>query len=253
MLNAARYDKRCGSVCDSARRGGKAHAFRETGHSLCKTSPESAQTAGGSAAEKRASDASLTIIHQKKDVCQYRRRRIFPFGESGNVFSVCEARAAGRSASRIITPRTVIGGRSSAPASADITYAESAPPLRRGFVSAAGKSAAGRRGLHSFPRIPRRADMAGAPTKIKHRFNWQVFLTFAFQITLSKQRNSLRQAAGHCENGYFRSFVFILRCFSNGIRFRSGGGYSVTAAVLQHRHRSAHRLHSGGAAGKNTL
>ena len=79
---------------------------RETGHSLCKTSPESAQTAGGSAAEKRTSDASLIIIHQKKDVCQYRRRRIFPFGESGDVFSVCKARAAGRSAFRIITPRT---------------------------------------------------------------------------------------------------------------------------------------------------
>lgn len=60
---------------------------RETGHSSCGTSPESAQTAGGFAAEKRTSDTSLIIIHQKKDVCQYRRRRIFPFGDSGGRFS----------------------------------------------------------------------------------------------------------------------------------------------------------------------
>ena len=59
---------------------------RETGHSSCGTSPESAQTAGGFAAEKRTSDTSLIIIHQKKDVCQYRRRRIFPFAEYGDVF-----------------------------------------------------------------------------------------------------------------------------------------------------------------------
>lgn len=66
---------------------------RETGHSSCGTSPESAQTAGGFAAEKRTSDTSLIIIHQKKDVCQYRRRRIFPFGDSGGAFFVPEARA----------------------------------------------------------------------------------------------------------------------------------------------------------------
>ena len=42
---------------------------------------KSAQTAG-----QRTSDTSLIIIHQKKDVCQYRRRRIFPFGDSGGVF-----------------------------------------------------------------------------------------------------------------------------------------------------------------------
>lgn len=59
---------------------------RETGHSSCGTSPESAQTAGGFAAGKRTSDTSLIIIHQKKDVCQYRRRRIFPFAEYGDVF-----------------------------------------------------------------------------------------------------------------------------------------------------------------------
>ena len=59
---------------------------RETGHSSCGTSPESAQTAGRFAAEKRTSDTSLIIIHQKKDVCQYRRRRIFPFAEYGDVF-----------------------------------------------------------------------------------------------------------------------------------------------------------------------
>lgn len=38
------------------------------------------------AAGKRTSDTSLIIIHQKKDVCQYRRRRIFPFAEYGGVF-----------------------------------------------------------------------------------------------------------------------------------------------------------------------
>ena len=64
---------------------------------------------------------------------------------------------------------------------------------------------------------------AGAAAKRKRGFNGQVFLKFTFQFTLEKQRNSLRQFAGYCENGYFYVSDFILRCFSNGIGIRGGG------------------------------
>lgn len=49
--------------------------------------PENPHKRRDFAAGKRTSDTSLIIIHQKKDVCQYRRRRIFPFGDSGGRFS----------------------------------------------------------------------------------------------------------------------------------------------------------------------
>ena len=75
----------------------------------------------------------------------------------------------------------------------------SAPPLRAGLRS------------------------GGRAEKRKRRFNGQVFLKFTFQFTLEKQRNSLRQFAGYCENGYFYVSDFILRCFSNGIGIRGGG------------------------------
>lgn len=55
--------------------------------------PENPHKRRDFAAGKRTSDTSLIIIHQKKDVCQYRRRRIFPFGDSGGAFFVPEARA----------------------------------------------------------------------------------------------------------------------------------------------------------------
>lgn len=53
--------------------------------------PENPHKRRDFAAGKRTSDTSLIIIHQKKDVCQYRRRRIFPFGDSGGAFFVPES------------------------------------------------------------------------------------------------------------------------------------------------------------------
>ena len=66
--------------CQSSRFPAK-RDIRHAGH------PPNPRKRRGFAAGKRTSDTSLIIIHQKKDVCQYRRRRIFPFGDSGGRFS----------------------------------------------------------------------------------------------------------------------------------------------------------------------
>lgn len=65
--------------CQSSRFPAK-RDIRHAGH------PPNPRKRRGFAAGKRTSDTSLIIIHQKKDVCQYRRRRIFPFAEYGDVF-----------------------------------------------------------------------------------------------------------------------------------------------------------------------
>lgn len=69
------------------RRSVKAHAFPRNGTFVMRDIPENPHKRRDFAAGKRTSDTSLIIIHQKKDVCQYRRRRIFPFGDSGGRFS----------------------------------------------------------------------------------------------------------------------------------------------------------------------
>lgn len=69
------------------RRSVKAHAFPRNGTFVMRDIPRIPRKRRGFAAGKRTSDTSLIIIHQKKDVCQYRRRRIFPFGDSGGRFS----------------------------------------------------------------------------------------------------------------------------------------------------------------------
>lgn len=68
------------------RRSVKAHAFPRNGTFGMRDIPENPHKRRDFAAGKRTSDTSLIIIHQKKDVCQYRRRRIFPFAEYGDVF-----------------------------------------------------------------------------------------------------------------------------------------------------------------------
>ena len=95
MLNSARRDGirhdaaavRCNTVSAShLRRGVKDRAFPQNGTFGMRDIPENPHKRRGFAAGKRTSDTSLIIIHQKKDVCQYRRRRIFPFAEYGDVF-----------------------------------------------------------------------------------------------------------------------------------------------------------------------
>ena len=120
MLNSARLtDEMCGAA-DGIRHGASGRtpystaaaqkqnrgAARHTCGAASKTAlsrkngtfgmrdiPENPHKRRDFAAGKRTSDTSLIIIHQKKDVCQYRRRRIFPFGDSGGAFFVPEARA----------------------------------------------------------------------------------------------------------------------------------------------------------------
>ena len=75
------------------RRSVKAHAFPRNGTFVMRDIPENPHKRRDFAAGKRTSNTSLINIHQKKDVCQYRRRRIFPFGDSGGAFFVPEARA----------------------------------------------------------------------------------------------------------------------------------------------------------------
>lgn len=103
MLNSARLtDEMCGAAdgirhgaaavrrntvsASHLRRGVKDRAFPQNGTFGMRDIPENPHKRRGFAAGKRTSDTSLIIIHQKKDVCQYRRRRIFPFAEYGDVF-----------------------------------------------------------------------------------------------------------------------------------------------------------------------
>lgn len=104
MLNSARRDGirhgaaavRCNTVSAShLRRGVKDRAFPQNGTFGMRDIPDNPHKRRGFAAGKRTSDTSLIIIHQKKDVCQYRRRRIFPFAEYGDVFRPRSAGGAG--------------------------------------------------------------------------------------------------------------------------------------------------------------
>lgn len=96
MLNSARRDGirhgaaavRCNTVSAShLRHCVKDRAFPQNGTFGMRDISENPHKRRDFAAGKRTSDTSLIIIHQKKDVCQYRRRRIFPFGDSGGRFS----------------------------------------------------------------------------------------------------------------------------------------------------------------------
>lgn len=81
------------SCASHLRRCVKDRASPQNGTFGMRDIPENPHKRRDFAAGKRTSDTSLIIIHQKKDVCQYRRRRIFPFGDSGGAFFVPEARA----------------------------------------------------------------------------------------------------------------------------------------------------------------
>lgn len=75
------------SCASHLRRCVKDRASPQNGTFGMRDIPENPHKRRDFAAGKRTSDTSLIIIHQKKDVCQYRRRRIFPFGDSGGRFS----------------------------------------------------------------------------------------------------------------------------------------------------------------------
>ena len=93
---SAAYLRCCSSERQKQNRGAARHTCgaasktalsRKNGTFGMRDIPENPHKRRDFAAGKRTSDTSLIIIHQKKDVCQYRRRRIFPFGDSGGRFS----------------------------------------------------------------------------------------------------------------------------------------------------------------------